>query len=127
MISTRVPVTNRRPMGLITNVSSIITPPTTTLGTIMLHTVRLTVDNISDELLPGDRFADDPAFGTIRSARAGRGSNTGNGRIFNTDGWSDVIGLPQTVTIIRDETPEEKILGDLETQSDRDAWYDMDR
>lgn len=92
----------------------------------MLHTLRLTVDNITTALLAGDRFADDPAFGTVRSVRVTR-DGYGNAMVYNTDGWSDVLGLPQTVTIIRDETPEEKILGDRETQSDRDAWYDLDR
>lgn len=92
----------------------------------MLHTVRLTVDNVTDELLPGDRFADDPAFGTVRHVRVTH-DGYGNAMIYNTDGWSDVFGLPQTVTIIREDDEESKILGDRETQSDRDAWYDMDR
>lgn len=66
----------------------------------MIYTVRATVDNVTTVIQPGDRFVDDPAFGTVRSVRLTR-DGFGNAKIYNTDDWSDVLGLPQTLKITR--------------------------
>lgn len=60
-------------------------------------TVRLTEDNVETTLKPGDRFADDPEFGTVQHVhRISFGA-----KVFtNVD--SDTLGLPQTVRLIRD-------------------------
>jgi len=63
------------------------------------RTVRLTADNIDAELLPGDRFADDPSFGTVVSHRPAR-DGSGGQRVYTDRTW-DILGLPQTVTILR--------------------------
>lgn len=69
------------------------------MSTTETFSVRLTVDNIADALLPGDVFTDDPEFGKVVSARADR---TGRSQGYvTTDRERDVIGLPQTVNITR--------------------------
>ena len=62
-------------------------------------TVRLTKDNITTALKPGDRFADDLEFGTVRSARL-TWDGEENAMVY-TDKGKDVLGLPSTVRLIR--------------------------
>ena len=68
------------------------------------HTVRLTADNIDTELLPGDRFADDPDFGTVKSHRPAimAPGEPAAQMVYTTASFKkDIFGLPQTVRIIR--------------------------
>jgi hypothetical protein len=61
-------------------------------------TVRITLENFETELKPGDVFADDPGFGAVRSVR--RHANGVDAMVYTTTG-KDMVGLPQTVTLIR--------------------------
>lgn len=58
--------------------------------------VRLTQDNVTQELRTGDVFADDPEFGIVTNVYA----ITAGAKVWTTTG-TDVLGLPQTVKIER--------------------------
>jgi hypothetical protein len=62
-------------------------------------TVHLTEDNVTSELRPGDVFADDPEWGAVRSVRLTRDGYS-DAMVYTTTG-RDVLGLPQTVRLIR--------------------------
>jgi hypothetical protein len=62
-------------------------------------TVRLTLDNIETALKPGDRFADDLEFGSVKSVR--KHANGTDAVVYTTKGSRDSLGLPQTVRLIR--------------------------
>lgn len=59
-------------------------------------TVRLTPDNVAQELRTGDVFADDPEFGIVTNVYP----ITAGAKVWTTVG-TDVLGLPQTVKIER--------------------------
>ncbi len=60
-------------------------------------TIRLTSDNVTTSLLPGDVFTEDPEFGTVTNVWV-----TSAGAKIHTDRETDTLYLPQTVKITRD-------------------------
>lgn len=62
-------------------------------------TVRLTAENVEKELKPGDRFVDDPDFGTVTNVWLVHGGTAA--KVFTDRGKPDILGLPQTVKLER--------------------------
>ena len=64
-------------------------------------TLRLTAENVIEKLLPGDSFADDASLAPVKSVRLTR-DGFDNAMVYFLDGSSDILGLPQTVKVTRD-------------------------
>lgn len=65
-------------------------------------TLRLTADNVTRELHCGDMFVGEEEFGPVVHVRLTR-DGFDNARV-TTDRDTDILGLPQTVTVYREES-----------------------
>lgn len=62
--------------------------------------LRLTDDNVTTQLRPGDVFTDDDELAPVKSVRLSHDGQR-DARITFMDGVTDILGLPQTVRITR--------------------------
>lgn len=83
--------------------------------------VRLTVENITTALRPGDVFTGED-LPPVKSARV-TVDGFNDARVYFTDGTSDIFGLPQTVEITRD-SPTAYVDGDYVIVSHPDETTD---